>query len=197
MKFLELAAQRESVRTFIDRPVSRDVIDRCIEAARLAPSACNSQPWKFVVVDDPETKQEIAAATYSRLLPFNKFTRTAAIFVVIAVEKATVAAQIGGFLKDKPYYLVDIGIAAEHFCLQAAEEGLGTCMLGWFDEKRVRQILKIPKSRRVPLVIAAGYSPFDSPREKIRKPIDRIRSFNRYPPEETRDNAGGSSMGSD
>jgi len=71
-------------------------------------------------------------------------------------------------LKDKEYTLIDIGIAAEHFCLQAAELGLGTCMVGWFDEKKVRQLLGIPKNKRIPLLIAIGY-PDDAPREKARK----------------------------
>ncbi len=180
MKFLDLVRKRESVRKFVDTPVPRDVIDRCIEAARLAPSACNSQPWKFIVVDTPELRRKVADATYSKMVGFNKFTKDAAVLVVITIEKPKMMAQIGGFLKDKPYYLLDIGIAAEHFCLQAAEENLGTCMLGWFDEKVVQTLLAIPASRRVPLIIALGHSPFDTPRDKSRKSLDDIRSFNGY-----------------
>jgi nitroreductase len=180
MTFIDLVKQRESVRQFLDKPVSREIIDRCIEAARLAPSACNSQPWKFVVVDHPELRSEIAQTTWSKMALFNKFVQNAPVLVVITVEKSGLAAQIGGFLKDKPYYLFDIGIAAEHFCLQAAEENLGTCMLGWFDEKRVQTLLNIPPSRRVALIIAVGHSKHDTPREKRRKTLDEIRVFNRY-----------------
>jgi len=177
---MDLVQKRESVRKFSDQPVSRDVIDRCIEAARLAPSACNSQPWKFIVVDTPELRRKIAETTYSKLMGFNQFVQDAPVLVVITVEKAKMMAQIGGFLKDKPYYLIDIGIAAEHFCLQAAEENLGTCMLGWFDEKAVQKLLDIPSSRRIPLIIAAGYSQYGNSREKNRKTIDEIRSYNSY-----------------
>ncbi len=180
MKFMDIVKKRESVRQFTDEPVSRDMIDRCIEAARLAPSACNSQPWKFIVVDDTKLRPEIAQATWSKLALFNKFVQDAPVLVVITVEKSGFAAQIGGFLKDKPYYLFDIGIAAEHFCLQAAEENLGTCMLGWFDEKRVQTLLNIPPSRRVALIIAVGHSKHDTPREKRRKTLDEIRVFNQY-----------------
>ena len=75
--------------------------------------------------------------------------------------------------------MIDIGIAAEHFCLQAEELGLGACMIGWFDEKKVRQLLGVPKNKRIPLLITIGYSD-DAPREKARKTTDEICSRNRY-----------------
>ena len=79
------------------------------------------------------------------------------------------------------YSQIDIGIAAAHFCLQAAELGLGTCMIGWFDEKKIRQLLKIPEKRKIGLVITLGYPPEDyKVRKKIRKPLDEICGFNKY-----------------
>ena len=159
MILLDLVRKRESIRKFTDQPVSRETLDRCLESARLAPSACNSQPWKFIVVDHPELRRKIAETTYSTLVGFNKFVQEAPVLIVIVAEKSNLMAQFGGIVKDKQYNLLDIGIAAEHFCLQAAEENLGTCMLGWFDEKAVRKLLEIPHSRRIPLIIAAGYPP--------------------------------------
>jgi len=83
------------------------------------------------------------------------------------------------YKKDKEYTLIDIGIATEHFCLQAEELGLGACMVGWFDEKKVRQLLGVPKNKRIPLLITIGHSD-DATREKARKTTDEICSRNRY-----------------
>lgn len=179
MSFLELAKTRQSVRKYTSKPVEREKIARCIEAVRLAPSACNSQPWKFIIIDDVELKERIAKETYNTVVNFNKFVKEAPVIVAIIMEKPKLISQIGGRIKDKDFYLIDIGIAAEHFCLQAAEEGLGTCMLGWFNEKNIATMLNLPKSKRIGLLITLGYS--DSVlREKIRKTTDEILKYNTY-----------------
>ena len=88
---------------------------------------------------------------------------------------------IGGRIKKKEYPLIDIGIAAEHFCLQATEEGLGSCMLGWFNEKDIQKLLQIPKSRKIGLLISLGYTPDEyKQRKKIRKDRQKVVSFNKY-----------------
>jgi nitroreductase len=179
--FINLVLKRQSTRKFTDKPVEREKIERCLEAARLAPSACNSQPWKYVVIDEPVLKSKVASAAYSTLAFFNKFVDKAPVLVVIVVEKMNLTAQIGGRLLHKDYYLYDIGITATHFCLQAAEEGLGTCMIGWLDEKKVKSLLSLPDNKKVGLLIAVGYSPETyKQRMKIRKPIDDIRCYNNY-----------------
>jgi nitroreductase len=179
MNFLELARTRQSVRKYIAKAVEPEKIARCIEAARLAPSACNSQPWKFIIIDNAELKDRIAQETYNAVVSFNKFVKEAPVLVAIVMEKPTLVSQIGGRIKDKDFYLIDIGIAAEHFCLQAAEEGLGTCMLGWFNEKKIAAMLHLPGSKRIGLLITLGYSD-SSLREKIRKTTDEIVKYNRY-----------------
>ena len=113
------------------------------------------------------------------MVSFNKFVKEAPVLVAIVMEKPTLVSQIGGRIKDKDFYLIDIGIAAEHFCLQAAEEGLGTCMLGWFNEKKIAAMLHLPKSKRIGLLITLGYSD-SSLRDKIRKTTDEILKYNRY-----------------
>ena len=173
----ELINKRQSVRKYKNETVPVETIAACIEAARLAPSACNAQPWKFIVVDDEALKQQVGEAAAS--MGMNKFCLTAPCIVVVVLEKANLSSSIGSVLKDKEYTLIDIGIAAEHFCLQAVELGLGTCMVGWFNEKKVRQLLGIPKSKRVPLLITIGY-PDDAPREKVRKTAEQISSKNQY-----------------
>lgn len=180
MDFLELVKKRQSDRAYTDKEIDRTVIDSCIEAARLAPSACNSQPWTFVVVDNPELRKKVTAKLHDVVMQGNKFVLSAPVFIVIVEEKANITSRIGGFLKGKQYTFLDIGIAAEHLCLQASQEGLGTCMLGWFDEKGVRKLLNIPSNRRIPLVITLGYPVSDLIRQKVRKPIEKIRCFNEY-----------------
>lgn len=181
MKFIELVSQRQSVRKYSDKPIEKEKIDLMIESARLAPSACNSQPWHLIVVDEPNLKNEVAKATFDGALKFNKFAIEAPVLFVIVMEKPKLVTQIGGRLKDKDYPLYDIGIFAEHICLQAAEFGIGTCMLGWFKEKKIKELLNIPKNKTIGLVITLGY-PIEGyrQRQKFRKGTDDIVSYNSY-----------------
>lgn len=181
MTFQELILQRQSVRKYLDIPVERETIQQIISAVQLAPSACNSQPWKIIIVDEPELKDKVAKATFSKTVAFNKFAVQAPVIAVLVIEKAKIIAQIGGSIKNMEYPQIDIGIAAEHFCLQAAELGLGTCMIGWFDEIKIRELLNIPKKRKIGLVITLGYPPEGyNLREKIRKHLTDIVKFNTY-----------------
>lgn len=181
MTFLELAGKRQSTRAYDpSRAVEADKIERCIEAVRIAPSACNAQPWKLVVVTDPGLKEQVADAASAKVLGFNRFTDQAPVMVVIVREAPNLTSKLGTVLKDKPYTIMDVGIAAEHFCLQATEEGLGTCIMGWFDEKRVKDLLGIPKTKRAELIIALGYPAKDETRQKIRKAKEQRNSYNRY-----------------
>ena len=181
MSFLDLVKTRQSVRKYsAHRPVEREKIERCIEAARLAPSACNSQPWRFIVVDDPGLKDAVARETFGKLVSFNHFSLEAPVLVVMVTEKPNMTSRIGRVVKNRQYYLIDIGIAAEHFCLQAAEISLGTCLLGWFNEEGMKKLLGIPKRKRIDLIIAVGYPESNKERPKKRKETDLIRSYNRY-----------------
>lgn len=181
MKFLDLIIKRQSDRTYVEKIVDREIINRCLEAARLAPSASNSQPWTFVAVDDPALKDQIANKTFGPLKSFNKFVPQAPVIVAIVMEKPKLITEAGGRIKKKEYPLIDIGIAAEHFCLRAAEEGLGTCMLGWFDEKEVKKLINVPKNKNIPLLITLGYTPDGyRTRNKIRKEFDKIVKYNSY-----------------
>ncbi|MBN2668517.1 MAG: nitroreductase family protein [Bacteroidales bacterium] len=181
MKFSELVNTRQSVRQYSNKPIDRTLIAEIVESCRLAPSASNSQPWKLIIVDEPQLKNEVAEATYSKAVSFNKFAPQAQAIAVIVIEKPRLITQVGGFLKNREFPLIDIGIIAEHFCLQAAELGIGTCMLGWFNEKKIKNLLKIPKSKRIGLVITLGYAPEEYKlREKIRKQTTEMSAFNAY-----------------
>ena len=180
MSFLDLANKRYSVRNYKDAPVPQEKINRCIEAARLAPSACNSQPWKFIVVDDPELRKKLAKAAFEGILDFNHFAFKAPVLILIVSEREKMFAKFGSVVKKKNFSQVDIGIAAEHFCLQATEEGIGTCMLGWFNEKKVKKMLSIPRIKRIELIISMGFSADENIPQKKRKSIDEILSCNKY-----------------
>lgn len=182
MEFQELILKRQSVRRYDkSRPLEKEKVMRILEAGRLAPSASNSQPWTFVVVDEPELVEKVSKATFSKLVNFNKFVINATLHIVMVVEKPKLITQIGGSIKNKEYPLIDIGIAAEHMCLQAEEEGIGSCMLGWFDEKKIKELLSIPKSKSIGLVIPFGYAVKDYLlRKKIRKSMDKVARWNSY-----------------
>jgi len=181
MALIDLVKHRKSVRDFLDRPVEREKIMMCLEAARLAPSACNSQPWRFVVVDDRRLKNKLCDAAFSGVYLINSFCKTAPVIVAVISEKPKFLARIGGMFRGTKYYLLDIGIACEHFVLQAEDLGLGTCWIGWFDERAVKSTLNIPQHKKIDVLIALGYYDREKlGREHPREPIDKIASFNSY-----------------
>ncbi len=178
--FQWLINNRQSVRGYKPDMVEKDKLERILEAGRISPSACNAQPWKFIVVDEPELKNKVAEATSNSVIGINHYTKQAPIHIVIALEPANFNSNFGSLVKDKKLPLIDIGIAAAQICLQATAEGLGTCILGWFNETSVRKLLNIPKSKRIILIITLGYASNDEIREKKRKTIDEVVSFNKY-----------------
>jgi nitroreductase len=180
MDFLELVSIRHSVRKYDGRPVEREKIERCAQAARLAPSACNSQPWKFIIADDPELKAKAAKYASGGAAAINRFAAEAPVIAAVVMEKPNYKSRLGASLKDIQYNYIDMGIAVEHFCLQAAEEGLGTCILGWFDEKGIKKVLSIPENKKVGLLITMGYPRDGGSSVAKRKSIDEMRSYNKY-----------------
>jgi len=181
MSVKELIKNRRSVRSFLDKPVERDKIMTCLESARLAPSACNSQPWKFVIVDNRQIKDKLCNAAFSGIYSMNSFCKTAPVIVVIVSEKSKFIARIGELFRGTKYYLMDIGIAGEHFVLQAQELGLGTCWVGWFNERAIKRILNIPQDKKIDIIIAMGYHDGEKlTLEHDREPVDKISSFNSY-----------------
>ena len=177
MDFEELILKRQSDRKYAPGKVSTEDIMKCIEAARISPSACNAQPWKFVVVDDRGKLNEMADAAEG--MGMNKFTHGVPVMVAVVLEKMNFSAKVGSLVKNKDYCMLDLGMAVEHFCLQAADLGLGTCIMGWFDEKKIASLLGVPRGKRIPLIIALGH-PEGPTRKKIRKPLEDMSSWNSY-----------------
>lgn len=179
----DLISARQSVRRYDNRQVETDKINQCLESARLAPSASNSQPWKYIVINEEPLRTEVAKATFTDIQLINKFTLQAPVMVVIVIEKARWFTRLAMQVKNKEWPLIDIGITATHFCLRATELGLGTCMIGWFDEKKLKNLLSIPKDKTIGLVISMGY-PVEGYklRAKVRKNAKEMTCWNTYIP---------------
>ncbi len=131
-------------------------------------------------MEAPDLRLAVAKETYNTLVAFNKFALKAPLIVVLILEPANATSQIGGRIKKKEYPLIDIGVTAAHFCLQAAEEGLGTCMIGWFNEKKIKKLLNIPDKRSIGLLISVGYPETDEIRPKKRKELTEMTHVNTY-----------------
>ena len=174
MDFLEIAKLRQSCRSYDEtRGVEEEKLLSVLEAARLAPSACNGQPYHFAVCRG-EKAQAVAKATMG--MGLNKFATQAPVLIVISEMPYVKSAGLGAKVKNNDYRSMDIGIAAAHIAAQAASLGLGTCILGWFDDERIRSICGLEYPVR--LVITLGYPhPEDKLREKKRKPMDELVSF--------------------
>ena len=171
MDFLDIARARQSCRSFDpDRTVEPEKLTAILEAARLSPSACNGQPYHFTVCRGSAAKQAAAAVTG---MGMNKFAAQAPVLIVISEEDYVKSAAVGARLKKNDYRSMDIGIAAAHLTAEAHTQGLGTCILGWLDDEKLRNICGLDKPVR--LVIALGYPKTDDPlRAKKRKPLSEL-----------------------
>lgn len=174
MEFLDLVKKRKSVRSYLPKDVPDEYLEKILEAGRLAPSACNSQPWSFVVVKDKQKIERIVGKSMSGKYNMNKFAKEAPVLIIIVTEKSKYVARLAGLLRDVKYNLIDIGIVGDHMTLQAAELGLGTCWLGWFDEKEVKNILGLSSRTKIDVILTLGYASDESIKEKRRKTLEEI-----------------------
>lgn len=177
--FQKLVASRRSVRHYLSKPVEREKILTCLEAARLAPSADNSQPWRFLILDDPAVIGRFAKEAFSGIYFISRFAAQAPVLILLLARLDLIANRIGNQVRDLKFYLIDVGIAGEHLVLQAEELGLGTCWIGWFNEGKTRRFLKIPKRYKIVSLIAIGYPEKKPTGKKKRKPLEKIAWFNR------------------
>ncbi len=178
MALIDIIRERKSVRKYSDRPVEREKVLKCIEAARLAPSAENVQPWRFIVVDDPVLREKLCSGACSGIYRPTRFIVNAPVVVVILARIDLLANVIGRRVQGTQFYLLDIGIAGEHLVLQAQELGIGTCWIGWFSSKKVRNTLSIPQRYRVVSLIAMGYPAEGATKNKSDLSIEEIVFFN-------------------
>ena len=179
MSVKEIIAQRRSIRRYQNKPVERDKILECLEAARLAPSADNVQPWRFLVIDDPELKEKCAKEMFSGIYSISKFAAKAPVLIIILARLDIIANRIGKQIQNIHFYLIDTGIAGEHIVLRAEELGIGTCWIGWFNIRKARKVLNIPRKYKIVSLLSMGYYDKKPSREKKRKRLEDIAWFNK------------------
>ena len=170
--FLELCKERQSCRSFSDKPVEHEKLMSCIEAARLAPSACNAQPWSFVVVEKPELVAEVAKCGMQ--FGINEFLENAQAFIIILEEHAKLIRKLRTVLDSQYFAKGDIGAAAVSICYQATALGLGTLMVGMYDRPQLCELLDLPADQRFGAYIAVGYPENAAVRDKARKPLEEM-----------------------
>jgi nitroreductase len=168
---LDVIRERGSVRNYEDRPIPEDILKRVLEAARLAQSAANRQPWEFVVVRERDTKKKLASVSEA-------FVEDAAV-VIVCVAHPEICGHVGSL----DSFLVDSAIAIENMALVSWELDLGSCWIGAYDEEKVRRILGIPKNLRVVSLLTLGY-PTEKPPTQMtrqrRKTTLQIVHFEKY-----------------
>ena len=172
MNFLEIANARQSCRSYDEgRPVEQEKLDAILEAARLAPSACNGQPYHLTVCRG-EAAQAVAKATQGQGM--NKFATQAPITLVISEMPYVKSAAMGAKVKGNDYRSIDIGIVTAYLTAEATAQGLSTCILGWLDDAKIRELCDL--AHPVRLVITLGYAQDDKLREKKRKELSELVS---------------------
>ena len=170
MNFMEIARTRQSCRAYDEaRSVEEEKLTAILEAAQLAPSACNGQPYHFTVCRG-EAAREVARATTG--LGMNKFAVQAPVLIVVSEKPYVKSAAMGAKAKNNDYRSMDIGIAAAYLTAEATAQGLGTCILGWLDDEIIRKICGL--NQPVRLVITVGYPKDETIRPKKRKDISEL-----------------------
>ncbi|MFH1878411.1 MAG: nitroreductase family protein [Candidatus Omnitrophota bacterium] len=153
-----LIKARRSIRAYGKKHIPIRDIELCAEAARYAPSACNSQPWKFIIVTEPSIKKKISEKAFSGIFKMNSFAKYADAYIIVISDTLKFPAWLGGKLRGTDFRKIDTGIACSHIILQAQELGIGTCVLGWFNERVIKRSLHVPLNKKVELIIALGYT---------------------------------------
>ena len=183
MNFAEMMAARRSCRAYQDKAVAREDLVKIVEAGRLTPSACNSQPWKFIVVDEPAAKELLCdALVIGEGKTACPWRAQVPAFIVVCETEAKVMPFVLEHYKTTQYYAPgDLGAAAMNMCHQAMELGLSTCILGLNDQEKMERHFGIPAGHTVRVILAVGYGvePAAAP-NKVRKPLEEVCSFNRW-----------------
>lgn len=170
MNFTEIANTRQSCRSYdAERAVEQEKLDQILQSARLAPSACNGQPYQITVCHG-EAAKKVAKATQG--LGMNKFASDAPILLVISEKPYVASAAFGAKVKKNDYRSMDIGIVSAYITAEATAQGLGTCILGWLDDGEIRKICNLDGAVR--LVITLGYAKDDKLRPKKRKDMTEL-----------------------
>jgi nitroreductase len=170
MNFYEIACNRQSCRKYdVEMPIEQEKLTAILESARLAPSACNGQPYHITVCRGENAKQ-VAKATMG--MGMNKFAADAPVLLVISEKPYVKSAALGAKVKGNDYRSMDIGIVTAYITAEATAQGLGSCILGWLDDDKIREICHLDGAVR--LVITLGYAKDEPLRNKKRKDMDEL-----------------------
>ena len=170
MNFIEIAKTRQSCRSYdAERKVEKEKLNAMLEAVRLAPSACNGQPYHITVCEGQKAK-EVAEAVMG--MGMNRFAAEAPVMIVLSEEAYVASAALGARVKKNDYRSMDIGIAVAYLTAEATAQGLGTCILGWLDDEKIRKICGVDHPIR--LVVTVGYPREDALRTKKRKELKEL-----------------------
>ena len=184
MDFLEIMRTRRSCRAFDpEKSVSREDLLKIVEAGRLSPSGCNSQPWKFIVVDSPEAKEKLCdAIVVENGMTGAPWRHQVSAFIIFVEQTANVMPSVVAHYHDTQRFAPgDIGLACMNMCHEAHSLGLATCMIGMNDQAKMEEYFGIPQGKDVRLVLAVGYAAdSNSPVNKVRKPLEEVCSFNHW-----------------
>ncbi|MBN1899338.1 MAG: nitroreductase family protein [Spirochaetes bacterium] len=176
--FLNLSKKRYSVRRYLPKKVPRTLIMKCIQAAHMAPSAQNTQPWRYMVIDEEPLLSQLKKIAFKGIYFHTHWANSAPVIIVLLSKSDLHIKLIGPVLKKIDYYLLDIGSAAQNLCLQATDMGLGTCWIGFFDVKATEEFLKVPKQYKLIGLLTLGYYKKSRTPIKRRKKIEDIVWFN-------------------
>jgi len=176
MNFIDLVRERRSIRKYQNKPVEKEKIMLCLETVRLAPSACNSQPYKFFILDNKDIKNKFASAVFSGIYLPCKFAAQAPVLIILVRVPQKITASFGNKIQNTNFSLIDLGIAGEHFALQAQELGLGSCWIGWFDKNETKKFLNLKEDEIPEIIFSLGY-PAENPPERKKKNINEIAIF--------------------
>lgn len=178
MEFMDVIRKRKSTRSYKDADVEEEKLNQLFEAARLAPSWANKQCWKYIIVNDKEKIQKLAAGF------INSWMKNVKLVIVACADPKKSGSKNG-----MDYFLVDVAISMEHLILAATDLGLGTCWIGGFDEKTVKEILNLPERIKVVALTPVGYPSDDGLRDKFarkmiransRKPLEKMIEYNKW-----------------
>ncbi len=185
MEFQDLLLARESCRAYSSKPVAREDIVKIVEAGRMTPSGCNSQPWKFIIVESPEAKAKMCDALLiePQGITGSPWREQVSAFIIVVEQPAVLMPVAQEYYQDSQRFAPgDIGMAALNMCYAATDLGISSCVIGMIDQKKMEKNFGIPEGRTVRMVLALGYSatPDQPPRKKIRKSFEEVCSFNQW-----------------
>lgn len=172
---------RRSIRKYVSRPIDDKIIESILEAARLAPSGSNTQPWHFIIIKDEEIKQKVALVSHRQ-----KWMLTAPVFIacVADIRSRIKTKEEINLSEESPQFelkqiIRDTAIAIEHIVLEATNVGLGTCWVGWFKQNEIRPVLGIPSDKFLVAILTVGY-PDEGPRTSKRKDLKELVHYDKW-----------------